>query len=346
MENLPNGSANAAEYNQENEKSMDASEPEGVPDVFVYREDVVSLKSKEDARGLVLEVAGEYDSEGSITDDDDTDTEKHEHKAARGAENSGPDGDNASNGAEVDSQSSLPDNKVRVLWIDGSEKTEDIDDVVVVDRSFLHGDLVASASDPTGQMGLVVDVNLVVDLQVPNGDLIKGVSSKHLRRIREFNVGDYVVSGPWLGRVDEVLDNVNVLFDDGSVCKVNKADPMRLKTVSSPIHPDTACPFYPGQRVKAVSSSVFKTSRWLNGLWKASRLEGTVTKVESVAVIVYWIASAHFAEQQAVPSEEQNPKDLTLLSCFSYANWQLTDWCLPYRYTSCADDAVAENSET
>ncbi|OEL36436.1 putative ubiquitin-conjugating enzyme E2 23 [Dichanthelium oligosanthes] len=344
MENLPNGSANIAENNQENEKSMDASEPEEVPDVFVYREDVVSLKSKEDVRGLVLEVAGEYDSEGSITDDDDTDTEEHEHKAARGAENGGADGDNASNGAEVDSQSSLPDNKVRVLWIDGSEKTEDIDDVVVVDRSFLHGDLVASASDPTGQMGLVVDVNLVVDLQGANGDMIKGVSSKDLRRIREFNVGDYVVSGPWLGRVDEVLDNVNVLFDDGSVCKVNRADPMRLKPVSSPIHPDTACPFYPGQRVKAVSSSVFKTSRWLNGLWKASRLEGTVTKVESVAVTVYWIASARFAEQQS-PPEEQNPKDLTLLSCFSYANWQLTDWCLPYRYTSCADDAVTENSE-
>ncbi|CAO2198782.1 unnamed protein product [Urochloa humidicola] len=346
MENLPNGSANIAEHNQENEKSMDASEPEEVPDVFIYREDVISLKSKEDARGLVLEVAGEYDSDGSITDDDDTETEEHEHKAAHGAENGGADGDNDGNGAEVDSQSSLPDNKVRVLWMDGSEKTEDIDDVVVVDRSFLHGDLVASASDPTGQMGLVVDVNLVVDLQGPNGDMIKGVSSKDLRRIREFNVGDYVVSGPWLGRVDEVLDNVNVLFDDGSVCKVSKADPMRLKPVSSPIHPDTACPFYPGQRVKAVSSSVFKTSRWLNGLWKASRLEGTVTKVESATVIVYWIASAHFADQESVPLEEQNPKDLTLLSCFSYANWQITDWCLPYPYTSCADDAVAENSET
>ncbi|CAO2209149.1 unnamed protein product [Urochloa humidicola] len=346
MENLPNGSANIAEHNQERDNSMDASEPEEAPDVFVYREDVVSLKSKEDARGLVLEVAGEYDSEGSITDDDDTDTEEHEHKAAHGAENGGADGDNDGNGAEVDSQSSLPDNKVRVLWMDGSEKTEDIDDVVVVDRSFLHGDLVASASDPTGQMGLVVDVNLVVDLQGPNGDMIKGVSSKDLRRIREFNVGDYVVSGPWLGRVDEVLDNVYVLFDDGSVCKVNKADPMRLKPVSSPIHPDTACPFYPGQRVKAVSSSVFKTSRWLNGLWKANRLEGTVTKVEGATVVVYWIASAHFADQESVPLEEQNPKDLTLLSCFSYANWQLTDWCFPYPYTSCADDAVTENSET
>ncbi|KAJ1287934.1 hypothetical protein BS78_02G049000 [Paspalum vaginatum] len=345
MENLPNDLVNNAEPNQKDEKSVDGSVPEEVQDVFVYREDVVSLKSKEDARGLVLEVAGEYDSEGSITDDDETDTVVHEHRTARGAENAGADSDNASNGAEVDSQGSLPDDKVRVLWIDGSEKTEDIDSVVVVDRSFLHGDLVASASDPTGQMGLVVDVNLVVDLQGANGVMIKGVPSKDLKRIREFNVGDYVISGPWIGRVDEVLDNVNVLFDDGSVCKVNRADPMRLKPAAGPIHPDTACPFYPGQRVKAVSSSVFKTSRWLNGLWKASRLEGTVTKVESVAVIVYWIASAHFAtDQQSVPPEEQNPKDLTLLSCFSYANWQLTDWCLPYRYTSCADDQI-ESSE-
>uniref|UniRef100_A0A0D9UWA6 E2 ubiquitin-conjugating enzyme n=1 Tax=Leersia perrieri TaxID=77586 RepID=A0A0D9UWA6_9ORYZ len=344
MENLSNGSANVAE-NQENERSTDAGEPEEAADLFIYREDVVSLKSKEDVRGLVMEVAGEYDSEGSITDDD-TDTEEHEHKSSHRTENSGADGDNASNGVDVDSQSSLPDNKVRVLWIDGVEKTEDIDSVVVMDRSFLHGDIVASASDPTGQMGLVADVSLVVDLQGPHGEIIKCVSSKDLRRIREFNVGDYVVSGPWLGRVDEVLDNVNVLFDDGSICKVAKADPMRLRP-ASPMNPDTSCPFYPGQRVKAVSSSVYKTSRWLNGLWKASRLEGTVTKVETVAVIVYWIASAHFAtSQESVPPEEQNPKDLTLLSCFSYANWQLTDWCLPHQYTSsCTDDSLIESSE-
>jgi ubiquitin-conjugating enzyme E2 O len=352
MENLPNGSANIAEHNQEDVESKDTSNPEQVPDIFIYREDVVSLKSKEDALGLVLEVAGEYDSEGSITDDEDdgTDTEEHEHKNVCEVEKGGTDGGNAGNGAEVDSQSSLPDNKVRVFWIDGSEKTEDIDDVVVVDRSFLHGDLVASASDPTGQMGLVVDVNLVVDLQGASGDMIKGVSSKDLRRIREFNVGDYVVSGLWLGRVDEVSDNVNVLFDDGSVCKITRADRRRLRPATGPQHPDTACPFYPGQRVKASSSSVFKTSRWLSGFWKASRLEGTVTKVQSTSVIVYWIASAHFAtDQKPVPLEEQNPKDLTLLSCFSYANWQLTDWCLPPRYTSSgAYNALieSESSET
>ncbi|WVZ72062.1 hypothetical protein U9M48_020578 [Paspalum notatum var. saurae] len=306
MESLPNGSVNSAEPNQEYVGGSEREEP----DTFVYRNDVVSLKSNEDAHGLVLKVVGEYDSEGSITDDDGT------------------------------------DNKVRVLWTDGTEKMEDIDNVVSVDRSSHLGDLVASASDPTGQMGLVVNVNLVVDLQLSSGDVIKGVSSKDLRRIREFNVDDYVVSGPWIGQVYEVLDNVNVLFDDASVCKVNRAGPMRLKPTVGPIHADTTCPFYPGQRVKAVSPSVFKTSRWLNGSWKARHLEGTVTKVENVAVIVNWIASAHFStDQQSVPPEEQNPKDLTLLSHFSYANWQLTDWCLPYQYSSCTDDAMIESSE-
>ncbi|XP_044974445.1 probable ubiquitin-conjugating enzyme E2 23 isoform X1 [Hordeum vulgare subsp. vulgare] len=349
MENLPNVSACIAEKNQENGTSDDAGEPEEVADVLVYREDIVSLKSNKDARGLVLEVAGEYDSEVSITDDE-SDGEENERKSAHKTENVGPDGDNANNashGDDIDSQSSLPDNKVRVLWIDGTEMTEDIDSVVVVDRTFLHGDMVASSSDPTGQMGLVADVSLVVDLQGAHGEMIKGVSAKDLRRIREFNVGDYVVSGLWLGRVDEVFDNVSVLFDDGSVCKVSRADPMRLRLASGPMHPDTACPFYPGQRVKAVSSSVYKTSRWLHGMWKASRLEATVTKVETAAVIVYWIASAHCGtNQDSVPPEEQNPKDLTLLSCFSYASWQLADWCHPQLHTSsCANDALMECSK-
>uniref|UniRef100_A0ACD5VJG4 Uncharacterized protein n=1 Tax=Avena sativa TaxID=4498 RepID=A0ACD5VJG4_AVESA len=346
MEDLTNGSVHAAENN---EMAVDAAgEPEEVADVFVYREDVVSLKSQLDARGLVMEVAGEYDSEGSITDDD-TDTEENVRRSSRKTENVAAGGAAAADGdgADADSQSSLPDNKVRVLWIDGTEKTEDIDSVAVVDRSFLHGDIVASSSDPTGQMGLVAHVSLLVDLQGAHGEIIKGVSAKDLRRVREFNVGDFVVNGLWLGRVDEVFDNVTVLFDDGSVCKVSRADPMRLKHAAGPLHPDTACPFFPGQRVTAASSSVYKTSRWLHGVWKATRLDATVTKVETAAVIVYWIASAHCGtHQESVPPEEQNPKDLTLLSCFSYANWQLTEWCFPKTCTpSCTHAASVDCSK-
>ncbi|PKU75555.1 probable ubiquitin-conjugating enzyme E2 23 [Dendrobium catenatum] len=302
----------------------------GLPnDINLYRQDVVRHIKHEGSLGVVMEVAGDLDSEGSITDDSDIDDNADENNVYDGV-----DADDANKNGEMydgEKNETLPDGQVRILWTDGSESTDNIKDVTVVDRGFLHGDIVASIADPTGQLGLVVDVSIRVDLQNSNGEIIQNISTKDLKRIREFTIGDYVVLGPWLGRVDDVLDNVTVLFDDGSVCKVVKADPLRLKAVSRPVIDDANSPYYPGQRVRAVSSSVFKTSRWLSGLWKANRLEGTVTKVQSASVIVYWMTSAYLGvgtTSDDVPSEEQNPKDLTLLSCFSYANWQLGDWCL------------------
>lgn len=298
-------------------------------DSFVYRQDIVSCSKYEGLLGVVMEVAGDTDSDGSITDDSDSGDEGDENVGDAGDE--GAKGGNSNDADGDDENDSLPDGQVRVAWTDGSETTDNITDLTVVDRGFLHGDIIASASDPTGQLGLVLDVNLTVDLLAANGEVIKQVSSKDLKRIREFTVGDYVVRGPWLGRVDDVLDNVTILFDDGSVCKVVKADPLRLQPVSKPVIDDADCPYYPGQRIRAISSSVFKSSRWLSGLWKPTRLEGTVIKVQTASVIVYWIASAYLGigtNSSTVPSEEQNPKDLTILDCLSYANWQLGDWCL------------------
>ncbi|XP_021903665.1 probable ubiquitin-conjugating enzyme E2 23 [Carica papaya] len=193
----------------------------------------------------------------------------------------------------------------------------------------LHGDLLL-CSDPTGQVGVVVDVNISVDLLAPDGSIIKDISSRDLKRVRDFTVGDYVVHGPWLGRIDDILDNVTVLFDDGSVCKVVRAEPMRLRPCpKNTLEDDGHFPYYPGQRVKASSSSVFKNSRWLSGLWKANRLEGTVTKVTAGSAFVYWIASAGYGPDSSTsPTEEQNPKNLKLLSCFAHASWQVGDWCL------------------
>ncbi|KAK6143359.1 hypothetical protein DH2020_023707 [Rehmannia glutinosa] len=219
--------------------------------------------------------------------------------------------------------------QVRVLWMDGSETTQSTNDVEVVDRGFLHGDYVAAASDPMGQIGIVVDVNINVDLLTHDGSILRDKPSKDLRRIRDFTVGDHVVLGPWLGRIEDVFDNVTVQLDDGSVCKVMKADPLHLIPVGKNILEDGHFPYYPGQRVKASSSSVFKNSRWLSGLWKANRLEGTVTKVTVGSVLIYWIASAGYGPDSATtPAEEQSPKNLKLLSCFAHTNWQLGDWCL------------------
>lgn len=294
---------------------------------YMYRQDVVRSNSSGKI-GVVTEVAGDSDSDSSITDDEDEDDEEDNDDEANGNEEGGSEGnDNAS--ASSDSRDPLPADQVRVLWMDESETTQKISDVTLADRGFLHGDFVAAVSDPTGQVGVVVDVNISVDLLTTDGSVIKDVSSRDLKRVRDFTVGDYVVLGPWLGRIDDVLDNVTVSFDDGSVCKVMKVDPLRLKPIGRMLMEDGHFPYYPGQRVKASSSSVFKNSRWLSGLWKPNRLEGTVTKVTVGSVFIYWIASAGYGpDSSTTPAEEQSPKNLKLMSCFAYANWQLGDWCL------------------
>ncbi|KAJ6395673.1 hypothetical protein OIU77_020849 [Salix suchowensis] len=253
--------------------------------------------------GVVSEVAGESDSDGSIMDDDDDDDDDED----AGDEGGDGDGDDNANG----------------------DRIQHVNDVTVIDRGFLHGDYVASASDPTGQVGVVVGVNISVDLLAPYGSVIRDVSSKDLVRVSEFTVGDYVVFGPWLGRVDDVVDDVTVLFDDGSVCKVKGVEPLHLKPISKGIfEEDEHFPYHPGQRVRATSSTVFKNSSWLSGLWKANRLEGTVTKVTSGSIFIYWIASASYgSDSSTTPAEEQDPKNLELLSCFAHASWQVGDWC-------------------
>ncbi|KAK6946447.1 Ubiquitin-conjugating enzyme E2 [Dillenia turbinata] len=308
----------------------------------IYREDVVKRKDGSMV-GIVTEVAGDSDSDSdsSITDDDNDDDEDDNEDG----ENDGSDGNGAGDvdgrgkgnkGDDNHKRDPLPADQARIMWINDTETTENVKDVEVVDRGFLHGDYVASASNPTGQLGVVVDVNISLDLLASDGHIIKDVSSKEVKRVREFNVGDYVVLGPWLGRIDDVLDNVTVLFDDGSMCKVMKADPLRLKPISKNVVVDGSNTYYPGQRVRATSSSVLKSSRWLSGLWRAYRLEGTVTKVTVGSVFIFWIASAGYGpDSSTAPAEEQSPKNLKLLSSFAHANWQLGEWCLlPSRASS------------
>ncbi|KAH9621494.1 hypothetical protein KSS87_002749 [Heliosperma pusillum] len=330
-------------------------------DNHIYREDVV--RHIDGSRiGVVTEVAGDSDSESDMTDEEDDDEEsadlsdcdeggKREGEGMTRKEEDGSTENKGDSKAEIgeadesseDSDDSYGDpltaDQVRVLWMDDSETTHHRNELTVADRGFLHGDYVASALDPTGQIGLVVDVNMTVDLLAPDGSIVKGVSSRDVKQVRDITVGDYVVSGPWLGRVDDVLDNVTVLFDDGSICKINKAEPLRLIPVANNVHEDGHCPYYPGQRVKASSSSVFENGRWLSGRWKANqanrRQEGTVIKVTVGSVYVHWIASAGYGPDSSIsPAEEQSPKNLKLLSCFSHANWQLGDWCFRSSLTS------------
>jgi ubiquitin-conjugating enzyme E2 O len=106
--------------------------------------------------------------------------------------------------------SSLSADTFEILLIDNTVVHKKAGDIRVLDRSHLYpGQVVGSASDMAGQIGVATGVTTLLDLaELDNRGIatgvIKGVSPSRLRRVRSFNLCDFVVSGPWLGRVAEV----------------------------------------------------------------------------------------------------------------------------------------------
>lgn len=211
------------------------------------------------------------------------------------------------------------------------ESIDKIDDFLSFEREFVHGDIVCSVVDSSGQTGRVISINMFVDLENVYEKIIKDINSKKLMKIRPFSVGDYVVHETWIGRVEKVVDCLSIVFDDGSKCKVTVVDPEKVVPVSPNVLEDSDYLYYPGQRVR-VLPNVSKSAKWLCGNWRGNQNEGTVSGVDAGLVHVDWIASACIArgmnDSPCPPLSVQESRNLTLLSCFSHANWQLGDWSI------------------
>ncbi|MED6194300.1 hypothetical protein PIB30_027278 [Stylosanthes scabra] len=174
------------------------------------------------------------------------------------------------------------------------ESIEKIDGFLSFERAFFHGDVVCSLADPSGQMGRVIGVDMFVDLESVQGKVYKNVNSKRLRKIHSISEGDHVIKGSWLGRVHKVVE----------------------------------------KRVKVKSLGSSKPATWLCGTWSEYQDEGTVCAVEASLVHVKWLASVatgcnlNVNMNVNVPQSWQVSENLTVLSCFSHANWRLGDWCM------------------
>ncbi|XP_020551950.1 probable ubiquitin-conjugating enzyme E2 24 isoform X1 [Sesamum indicum] len=209
------------------------------------------------------------------------------------------------------------------------ETIEKIDDFLLFERGFLHGDIVCLVSEPLGQMGKVINVEMTVDLEKIDGSKIRNVSSRDLQRIRSLSVGDYVVQGAWLGKVEKIVDHVTILFDDGTKCKLTVDGPEKIVALSPDIVEDPQYPFYPGQRVQIESSSVSRSTRWLCGIRKDKHEQGIVSNVDAGLVYVDWLGCAVIeGEKGPAPARLQDSRNLSVLSSFPHANWQLGDWCV------------------
>ncbi|CAN6338655.1 unnamed protein product [Urochloa humidicola] len=250
---------------------------------------------------------------------------------------------NPSSGARWDSGLVLKrtpaTNKVLVQRHDGAEVTLDAGGLVVVDRSYLRpGTAVASASPSDrggGPVGVVTAAATALDLvrldDAP-APVATAVAPAELRRVMEFCLGDYVVSGPWLGRVFEVSLDVDVMFSGGAaVCRVSRAGDKLWTLNEDSLNRQTNSVFYPGQRVGGRRTAL-RASRWLKGDWKPSHREGTVSRVETAAVLVYWVAASSSRPGAATPPpppHQQSPRDLTFFCSgeINYGFWGVGDRC-------------------
>lgn len=209
------------------------------------------------------------------------------------------------------------------------ESLEKIDDFLSFERVFSQGEIVCLVRDPSGQTGRVVNIDLVVDLENIYGRKIREVNSKNLQKLRSMSVGDYVVHGPWLGKVEKVVDRITVLFDDGAKSEFTTMGPEKFTPVCPDLLEDTQYPFYPGQRVKIQTQSVSKSTKWWCGARHDNRDLGTICAVDAGVVYVDWIGCAKNGDEKvSAPTRLHDSKNLTVLSCFSDAKWQIGDWCL------------------
>lgn len=219
----------------------------------------------------------------------------------------------------------VPDGSAEVCWLESEEPVVlPVDALRVVDRCFLHGDIVGRSADPAGQTGTVVNVSIEVDVRwVRSGQTAAGIDVKQLRHIAPIKIGSFVVKGKWLGRVEECMDTVYVRFADKSLCKITETSLDELE----PVHPtpllDEAHPYFPGQMVRGAQA--FKRARWIRGgkYKPAKHKQGKVVRVQPYMVAVVWVTNH---DQGASPDEEYvKVSDIKHLGHFSWTWWQVGD---------------------
>ncbi|CAN8315995.1 unnamed protein product [Cochlearia groenlandica] len=213
-----------------------------------------------------------------------------------------------------------------------------IDEFLSFERGFMYGDIVRSMTEPSGQTGRVINIDMFVTLESVHGKIVKEVDTKKLQKLRSISPCDYVINGPWLGRVEKIVERVSVILDDGSNYEVLVSDQDKLVALPPNLLDDSQYSYYPGQRVQVKLANAHRSTTWLCGNWRENQVLGTVCAVKAGLVYVDWVASTVMGGDRNLTTPEalQNPESLTLLPCVSHASWQLGDWCM-LPGSSCCD---------
>ena len=139
--------------------------------------------------------------------------------------------------------------------LDAGVRTEFTSELQLADRVFLLGDILTRASNQLGQTGIVVGMRMFCELHASDGSPLGRAPTTLLQPLAACRPGTLVLHrrALWLGRVDEVYDNVQISFDDGASCKILRTAANTLAVHSSTMDEQTW--FWPAMRVSAVRRS-------------------------------------------------------------------------------------------
>lgn len=112
-------------------------------------------------------------------------------------------------------------------------------------------------------------------------------------------------------QVDECHEHVIVRWGDGSICRVDNADPDYLLPEGwfEGIQ-DEDCPYYPGVTVTATRGVLQREAKWLKGRHRdQSQGSGVVMSVSPGRTFVRWVWSS-----PTVPPDTEEPDEVISLS--------------------------------
>lgn len=117
--------------------------------------------------------------------------------------------------------------------MDGAKVAKKACEVTVVDQSYLcRGTIITSVLDPSGQARVVMGTTTALDLVQLHLNAAEAaepiavatvVLLGDVRHVHEIVTGYYIVLETWLDRVVKFSVDVDVLFDDSSMCWVTWA---------------------------------------------------------------------------------------------------------------------------
>jgi ubiquitin-conjugating enzyme E2 O len=267
-------------------------------DVVFCVEDTVGLKDDKYSVGVVDRSFGDVDSHQPRPQRDyGEDIERHEDISKEGF-------------AKFMKEGIPPRGAVLVSW-QTQLKTELVPEakLQLLDRALYVGDVVKRNADEH-MSGTVIGTSAVCTLfpanlynggqitQTISDDLsIRNIPAVELLNVHEFNEGAVVVYGGWVGRIENVYDEVAVKLSNNSVVVVE--DPSELEHDEVGIERLSV-----GDTVKTKKGNL-RRGRWRYGAFDPHvRPEGIVVETRTIEIDVQWLAKSINASNTSLSAEE------------------------------------------